>query len=631
MKTKPSLLLAFFLCSALWATVAAIHAGEDRPNVLWITCEDMDPNLGCFGDNYAVTPNLDALAEKSVRYARAFATAPACSPARSCLITGVWPNAMGTPHLRDAGIRIPGSIRPYPQYLREAGYYCTNNAKQDYNFAAPKDIWDESSGKAHWRNRPDADQPFFAVFNLVVTHQGQLREKTMSPATKKALAALAPEKRHDPAQAPVPPYYPDTPVVRQDIATHYDCISAMDEEAGGLLDQLEADGLGDNTIVFFYSDHGRGMPRHKRWLNDGGLHVPLIIHFPKKWRHLSPEEPGAFTDRLVSFLDFPATLLSLAGLPIPEHMQGVPFAGKAAGEPRHAIHASRDRVDEVIEVSRCVRTQHYKYIRHFLPHRPMMQFSWYSEMTPTRGELRRLAAEGKLEGPQAILTQPAKPIEELYDVMADPCEIHNLAGDRGHFLEQKHMREKLRQWMINTPDACLLPIAMMHELAAAENRTVYEMAHDPKSYPVAAVVDTADLVGRGPEHLETLTTRLEDPYPGVRYWAAVGLRVLGAEAEPAANALKKRFADDFWDVRIAAAEALCQFGDAGAGVPILAESLQQENYWVKLHGAAALHAIGDAALPALPAMKAALAQPDPHRYLGWGLGRTIERLEAAKK
>jgi len=605
---------------------ATTRPASSRPNILWITCEDMSPNLGCFGDLRAHTPNLDALAARGIRYTRAFATAPACSPARSCLITGVWPGSMGTPHLRNRTVKIPEFIRPYPMYLRQAGYYCVNPGKQDYNFAKPPGIWDDETPRGHWRGRRPG-QPFLAVFNIMTTHQGQLRQIDMSSQTRRLLAALPPEARHDPAGIDLPPYYPDTPAVRRDVATHYDCISAMDRQAGEILRQLEEDGLADDTIVFFYSDHGRGMPRGKRWLYDGGLHVPLVIYFPPKWDHLAPGPPGSIDDRLVSFIDFPATLLSLAGVKIPEHMEGVAFLGPQAGPPRRYIHAARDRVDEVIECSRAVRDVRYKYIRHYLPHRPMMQWSWYSERTPTRGELRRLAAEGRLFGHEKTLMQPTKPIEELYDTRADPYELYNLADVPEYAPVLHRMRRELRRWLAASPDATLLPEAMMHARAAQHGLTVYELAHDRKLYPVERVIEAAEMVGRPEVSVERLVQCLGDKEPGVRYWAAVALAVKGHEAAPAAAALAERLADEWPDVRIAAAEALCRLGQPDEAVKVLAEAVGHEDYWVRVHAAAVLHELGAMARPALPAMKQAAAHKFPWPYLGWGLERTIRRLE----
>ncbi|MCH5374871.1 MAG: sulfatase, partial [Planctomycetes bacterium] len=266
---------------------AAPSSDGDRPNVLWITTEDLSPVLGCCGDEYAVTPNLDRFAQQGVRYTHAFAMASVCTPARSCLITGVYSSSLGTQHLRGEQ-PLASSVHCYPEFLRQAGYYCTNNVKEDYNFTTPKAAWDESSNKAHWRNRRPG-QPFFAIFNLMTTHQSRIRfsESDFAELTSR----IEPGQRHDPALAPLPPYYPDTPVVRRDVARLYDLVTAMDLQVQDLLDQLQEDGLADDTIVFFYSDHGTGMPRHKRWLYDSGTRVPLIIRFPKKYQHLAPGGP----------------------------------------------------------------------------------------------------------------------------------------------------------------------------------------------------------------------------------------------------------------------------------------------------------------------------------------------------
>jgi len=324
---------------------------QPRPNILWITCEDISPHLGCYDDAYAITPNLDRMAREGVRYTRAFATASVCTPARSCLITGVFASSLGTEHLRGPQ-PLPKTIRCFTEYLRRSGYYCSNNVKEDYNFITPPGAWDESSNTAHWRKRKPG-QPFFSVFNFTCTHQGQIRYSKEQFA--RLNAELPPQRRHDPARAPLPPYYPDTPEVRRNVAQLYAQISRMDQQVGELLEQLDNDGLAGQTIVFFYSDHGTGLPRHKRWLHDSGIRVPLIIRFPEKYRHLAPAAPGSRIDRLVSFVDFAPTVLSLAELKIPDWMQGRAFLGKQAGRARQYVFAIRDRVDEVYDFSRTVR------------------------------------------------------------------------------------------------------------------------------------------------------------------------------------------------------------------------------------------------------------------------------------
>src|SRR5574340_896217 len=299
-------------------------AGSPRPNILWITCEDLSPILGCYGDRYAYTPHLARLSVEGVRYTRAFSAASVCAPARSSLITGVQTNTLGTMHLRGV-VPLASGVNCFPAYLRQAGYYCSNNVKQDYNFTAPPDAWDESSNKGHWRNRRSG-QPFFSVFNLTVTHQGQIRYPREE--FERISAKLEPQERHDPAKAPLPPYYPDTPLVRLNIAELYTQTTLMDKLAGNILQQLQSDGLANDTIVFFFSDHGTALPRGKRWLHDSGTRVPLIVRVPGKYSRMAPGTPGSVMDRLVTFLDFGPTVLGLAGIAPPAYMQGSAFFGE---------------------------------------------------------------------------------------------------------------------------------------------------------------------------------------------------------------------------------------------------------------------------------------------------------------
>jgi len=344
---------------------AAVEPSEPgKPNILWITCEDTSPYLRCYGAALAVTPNLDRLAGQSILYTNAYATAPVCAPSRSCLITGVYATSLGTQHLR-SDVAIPRRIEPFPKLLRAAGYYCSNNFKEDYNF---KDvtIWDDSSPTAHWRHRR-AGLPFFSVFNIMTTHQGQINGSD-AEFFAKYTSRLKPEERHDPRLIALPPYYPDTPMVRKIWARYYDLITCMDQQVGEILAQLEADGLADSTIVFFFADHGLGIPRFKRTLYDSGLRVPLMVRFPARYQRLAPLASGGRTDQLVSFVDFAPTVLKLAGVSIPSHMQGQPFlgdgpasspagAGLKPGLPakaveREYIFATHSRVDEAYETPR---------------------------------------------------------------------------------------------------------------------------------------------------------------------------------------------------------------------------------------------------------------------------------------
>ncbi len=309
-----SRLFAALVMSAMWLLTPA--AAADRPNILWITSEDNGPQLGCYGDPYAVTPNIDALAEKSLRYHRCWSNAPVCAPARTTLISGMYATSLGGHHMR-SGVTLPPGMKLYPEVLREAGYYCTNNSKTDYNFAKATGGWDDSSKNAHWRNRGDESTPFFAVFNYTVSHESKIRVRPHTLV-------------HDPAAAPLPAYHPDTPEVRHDWAQYYDKVTEMDAMVGARAEELEEDGLADSTIVFYYGDHGSGMPRSKRWPFDSGLRVPLLLHVPEKFKDLAPDDyvAGGETQRLTAFVDMGPTAISLAGVKPPSNMQGVPFAGQ---------------------------------------------------------------------------------------------------------------------------------------------------------------------------------------------------------------------------------------------------------------------------------------------------------------
>lgn len=418
-----------------------------RPNILWISAEDLSPDLGCYGDSYAATPVLDRFATESQRYDRAFTVYGVCAPSRSSIITGQYPTAIGTGHMRSKGVPPP-ETRCFTEYLREAGYYCTNNVKTDYNFDPPATAWDESSNRAHWRNRP-AGMPFFSVMNFTICHESQARPTPEQHV--KNTARLTPAQRHDPARAVLPPYYPDTPVVRDNWAKYHDTVSAMDHLVGDVLKQLEEDGLAKNTIVFFWGDHGRGLTRAKRWIYDSGIHVPLLVRWPGQLK------PGSATKRLVSLMDLGPTVLSVAGIPTPKQMHGRAFLGAHDGGARKYIHAARDRKDETPDTIRAVRDLRWKYIRNYRPELPYSQNIKYMDEMPMLKEMRRLHAEGKLTGAPALWFAPTKPTEELYDCDADPHEIRNLASDPAHKTKLDELRAEHERWRREHPDLTALP------------------------------------------------------------------------------------------------------------------------------------------------------------------------------
>jgi len=411
---------------------------ERSLNVLWISCEDISPDLGCYGDDYADTPNLDRLAKQSCRYSNAFVPYPVCAPTRSAVITAMYPSTIGTMHMRTRlkgyDAVPPPYVKCFTEYLRAAGYYCTNNRKTDYQFSPPFTAWDESSKKAHWRNRPEG-MPFFSVINLTVSHESRNWPKKVEKLV------------HDGRQVVLPPYYPDTAVVRDNLARYYDNVTRMDKQAGKILRQLEDDGLADNTVVFFWSDHGRGLPRHKRWVYDSGIHVPLIVRWPGKIAS------GSVCGDLINLIDLAPTVLSIAGVKIPSYMQGRAFMGEQKSEPRRYIFAGRERMDKTSDDHiRCVRDKRYKYIRNFMPEKPYAQPIPYRDRMPIMQEWRRLNTEGKLKGPQKLFFQKTKPPEELYDIAADLYEINNLADSPEHQHVLERMRSALQEWIKDTND-----------------------------------------------------------------------------------------------------------------------------------------------------------------------------------
>ena len=406
---------------------------------------------------------------------------------------------------------MPAGTQMYPQLLRAAGYYCTNNSKEDYNLANPAKpgkVWDDSSAKAHWKNRA-AGQPFFAIFNNTVTHESQIRKRP-----HKAV--------HDPAKVRVRAYHPDTPEVRQDWAQYYDNITTMDAWAGRMLDELQEAGLADDTIVFFYGDHGSGMPRSKRWPYNSGLHVPLIVHIPPKLAHLAPKDyaPGGKSDRLVSFVDLAPTLMSLAGEKPPAFMQGHAFLGPHAAEPQPFVYGFRGRMDERYDMVRTVRDQRFVYVRNYMPHLIYGQHVGYMFETPTTQVWKRLFDQGKLTPAQSHFWQK-KPPEELYDLQNDPDEVNNLAGSAEHREILQRMRKAEQDWVVRVRDVGFLPEPEIH--SRSEGSTPYDVGHDDKKYPLARIVAAAELAsGLKPDAVPELKKALADADSAVRYWAQWG-------------------------------------------------------------------------------------------------------------
>jgi N-sulfoglucosamine sulfohydrolase len=436
--------------------------GAIRPNIVWISNEDMSPRLGAYGDEIARTPALDRLARESVRFTNAFTTAPVCAPSRAAIITGMYQTTIGAHHMRTTEDRVPELPGPYlavppfyvkafPEYLRAAGYFTSNRAKTDYQFGEPFTIWDDLGPDAHWRNRLDKDQPFFSVFNFEVTHESRIFPSSPARRGKKLVT--------DQAALTVPPYYPDTPAVREELARMYDNIADMDSQVGGVLRQLEDDGLADNTIVFYWSDHGDGVPRAKRSLYASGLRVPLMIRWPKALG--STVEPGSVRDDLVSFIDLAPTVLALAGVEIPTHLHGRVLIGSKAAPAPQFVFAARDRMDIEYDMMRSARDARFLYIRNFAPELPYAGHIIYRNQSAIMQEWLRLHAEKTLTGPATLWMRTHRPAEELYDTNADPHQIHDLSAQPAYRATLERMRNAVTLWMAGVGDQGLANEAEM--------------------------------------------------------------------------------------------------------------------------------------------------------------------------
>ncbi|MHC4755300.1 MAG: sulfatase-like hydrolase/transferase [Planctomycetota bacterium] len=586
-------------CLSLPFTALAGECKEaQRPNILWISVEDMSLNLGCYGDPDAITPTLDKMAKDGIRYTNSFASAPVCTPSRCSIITGMYASSLGAQHLRNS-IAKPKHILCFSEYLRRAGYYCTNNSKQDYNFNAPAEAWDESSQDAHWRKRPKG-RPFFSVFNFEGTHQSQTRYN--ENALKRINAELPENKRHDPKKVTVWPFYPDTHKVRVNLAAYHTQVTIMDERVKSLLDQLDADGLAKDTVVFFFSDHGMGLPRGKRWLHDNGLKVPLLVRFPEKYKHLAPGKPGDTEERLVSFVDYAPTMLSLLDIEIPKYMEGKAFLGKKKASRRKWILGIRDRVTEVVFCSRTIHDGRYQYIRNFKPHRPRMSYCEYSETTQIRQELRHLDAEGKLKGNEAWLMQRQTPAEEFYDTKNDPYQFNNLALDPKYAKQIKGMRTILRQCMSELHDSSMHAEMEVLRQCRKSEITPHAMVRRVSPKERERILDLMFLTGMC--KAEDVMGALDDKNASVRYWGAVNLAAMAQGAAPAKAKLVKALQDESQSVRVPAAEALCNIGLEKKGIPVLIKiaGIPGEDYDSAL-AVSVLYAFGDKVKPYISDIK----------------------------
>jgi len=572
------------LAAAAGSPAIAGPTKVDRPNILWIVSEDNNPYVGAYGDTLAHTPTIDGLAKKGLLFRNVYSNAPVCAPSRFGILTGVYPESCAPANQMRATAKLPRDFRTYPELMRAAGYFCTNNAKTDYNCDVdPKAIWDNEGKAAHWRSRDDKAQPFMAVFNYETTHESRLFKPTPGRVT--------------PDMVTLPPFLPDTPGIRQDFASYYNLMEKMDGQLAERLAELEADGLADDTIVFHYSDNGGVLGRSKRYCYDEGLRCAMVVYVPPKWRHLMPAAPGSEIQTPVSFIDLAPTVLALAGVASPPQMRGKPFLGRKA-RPQALAFGMRNRMDERIDFQRTVTDGRWRYIRNYMPHRPWSQHQAFEWLAKGYQDWEQAHIDGKLNAVQDRFFQ-TKPFEELYDLSVDPHEIEDLARDPAHDATRARFSRLLDAHMSGIHDNGFLPEGMAGE-GWTESR-------NPQLYPLKKVMALARIAAAGgADALPRLREAIASPVEVIRYWGAMGLVIQGEAARPMMQAMLERLATEKSPhVRIQLSEALARLGETRGSVPALIALCAPTHPWqIRLHAINALTFIGDAAKPALDAATA---------------------------
>lgn len=492
---------------------------DERPNFLFITWEDVSPRMGCYGDSLAHSPTVDRLAREGILFDNAYAVAGVCAPSRSAIMAARWPISLGSHHMR-SGIKLSSDLRCFPSYLREAGYYCYNAGKTDYNFAAPEGSWDVSQKGATWKDRKEG-QPFLGVYNFVNTHQGPGQNQPKADQQRSRVPAKYWVK---PEEVEVPPYYPDTPNVRQQIANLYNNIAFTDQLTNGMLKRLANDGLAEDTIVFLYGDHGDGIPRVKGHLYHESLRVPLIVYIPEKFRSQEIPPPGSVVKELVSLMDLGPTVMSLAGIVPPVELDGRAFLGHhSAPEPSY-LFGHRDRVNSAYAFRRSVRDRRWHYIRNFRPD--------LAPHPPVRGHVnapiyidsRRLHDEGEFVGPAAAWLEDEDCPEHLYDTAIDPHCVNNLAESPEHRKRLKAMRLALQEWQIQEHDLGFVPESIM--ISRAKKLGYPAKLYAKSDEPFTRHHDLALAWERSDDGREDILKSLDHVDSVDRYWAVLGLAKL---------------------------------------------------------------------------------------------------------
>ena len=528
-KTKLFILALIIINTAL---------ASSSPNILWITSEDNSIEwISCYGSKNAKTPHIDQLAKEGFRYLYCFDNGAVCAPTRSSWITGMHSISNGTQPMR-SGFEIPESISFYNELLQKAGYFTSNCSKTDYNLRGPKgrnpkDFWNYSGGDyaGTWKKRKDG-QPFFTVYNIGESHEsrafGDHNDESIDP-NKMILA----------------PYHPDLPEMRNTYAKYASAVSKMDKLVGQAIENLKKDNLYEDTILVYNSDHGGVLARSKRFLYSSGIHCPLIVRIPEKWKHLYPKgkEPGSTIDRIVSFIDMPKTWVSLTGAEITDNFQGRIFLGPDT-EPEPQYHFSwRSRADERFDCVRVMRDEQFAYHKNYAPFAPNGQYLAYMHNMKATGAWERHHQAGKTNSVTGRFFEP-RPSEEFYDNFKDFHNIDNQIDDPLHQAKIKELKKELRRQQLKYFDCGLMPEEMRARIIKENKTTVYAFVRDPALYPLAKYLDYSDLaLSRKKANLKTLSKGLTNKDPVIRYWSVVGLLLLEEHAKPAINDLKKALND----------------------------------------------------------------------------------------
>jgi N-sulfoglucosamine sulfohydrolase len=415
---------------------------QKQYNILCVTCEDISQFVGCFGDKVAKTPNLDAFANEAIRFSRMYTTVGVSAPSRSALITGMYPSSIGANNMRSYvlpnerkgktmpmyEVVLPEGVKCFTEYLRADGYYCTNNVKNDYQFAPPLTAWDENNVKAHWKNRP-AGMPFYSVFNLEVSHESRIWMRANESLTTK------------PNEVVLPPYYPEDAIVRRDMAIMYSNITEMDRQFGEKIKELKDAGLYENTIIIWYSDNGGPLPNMKRSIYERGTLVPFMIRFPDGYR------AGEKDSRLCMFPDIPATILSIAGIKPPATMQGKPFLGKYTDKPRQYVYGARDRMDEQVDKQGAIRDKRFRYVQNYMPEKAGYMPVAYRLQIPMMRRLLDLYQKDSLNDAQKRWFEAPRTKEEFFDVENDPHELNNLIDNLAYAKDVARLKKEYNNWL----------------------------------------------------------------------------------------------------------------------------------------------------------------------------------------